>query len=387
MSDERYVYKKELGMIFDTKEGKALMIESVPIAGATSAMVKESVVSESREDGTEAITPEIILLTEGMSYNHRLYTRESMTGNKKDMQGVPSGVKSLVIPDGVPVVINHWHGENPVPGFEATAVGYVESAKFFEQGVKPDQKKAHIRVWPTITDPHAIKLIRDGRIRHVSIFGEADTLTCNLCGKDKLIQERKGDVSEEDIENFCWHIPGMDYTMNEKTGKTKRCEPVIGDWWAREISLVTFPGKRDARIVNIGESFEMNSEDLNMIIGGLLENITRNDVDYSISEGINDEIPDNIEEKDDIILNSMEDTDSDDKESIILNHLTKLHDKIHEGWNSLNSFDSVEGRKLIQEHLDAVEQLYQLTEKTHKVEDNLDTTIWECLQEGDKHDS
>ncbi len=463
---ERFTFEKDLGFIVDKVNKTAIILEGVPISGDYTAMMSESIATKENIDGVESITPEIILLTEGMSYNNRYYSAESMTNSIKDDQGVPGGFKSLVIPDGVPVVINHWHSEQPVQGFEATAVGYVESAKFFDKDTKPDMKKAHIRVWPTIIDPHAIKLIKDGRIRHVSISAITNEVICSICGANVLEQRLNGDDDQE-YESMCHHIPGLFYEVSKNKKKIK-CFHKIGPWWAQEMSFVTFPGKRDAKIVNIGESNEMDKATVSILIEGLINNINENTGDNYISENINDEISYNIDENTDIIVNSNEDwnleeiaeldklldeelgekklstaarnklKDSDfcgpnrsfpvkdcphvtaarrllgrakasdatkskisacverkakklgcdkKKENFTIEYITRLHNKLHEDWSKIDNFDSDKSRRIIKEHLEAVEQLYQLTEKTHKVIDNLDKTLWECLKEGDENES
>jgi hypothetical protein len=238
------IVDKERNIIYDPETGLADVFESIPITGDHSHLVKEAAVeydvSEEGEQERVHIVPEIVAMVEGRSHNERFYPAKSMKSRRKNPQGTPGGAASFTVPVERPILINH-DAHNVTPPFEGIAVGYIESAKFIPG---KEGQPAQIKIWPRIVDPKAVEMIKDGRLKSVSIRAKTDKMVCSVCGTDVIEQYRhiKTKGEEVDEEELCKHFPGNKYDGKE-------CYFSTGTLWFQETSFVTIPGVDGARVV------------------------------------------------------------------------------------------------------------------------------------------
>ena len=252
------IIDEERNLAFDPQTGLVDFMETMDIS-AMKMSLSESVrlVEEYDIDGEErkVIVPEIIVMVEGVSHNHRMYTAESMKRRKSNEQGSPSGASSFTIPVGRPILINHSvYATSPYKPI----IGRIRKAQYVKAGKDLNESKAHIKIWPEITDPIAIESIENGEFESVSVYSNTNELTCSICGTDIVKQMtnivtktrksgKEGIAFQElflrgmDDEDGCSHMPGMKYDG-------KLCYFIVGDFWARETSFVTIPGIDAARV-------------------------------------------------------------------------------------------------------------------------------------------
>lgn len=242
----KYIHDKDRNIIYDTESGLAEVFENVPLTGDHSHLVKSVAVEYDMgesDDGEEIthIVPEIIAMVEGRSHNDRYYSAESMKSRTKNAQGTPGGAASFTVPVERPILVNH-NTESITPPFESIAIGFIEKAQFINA---KDGHPAQIRIWPRIVDPMAVKMIKDGRLKSVSIRAKTDKMICSVCGVDVLAQYRhirtKG--PPEDESELCTHFPGNKYD-------NKECYFATGSLWFQETSFVPIPGVDNARVLN-----------------------------------------------------------------------------------------------------------------------------------------
>jgi len=263
-----FAYNIHTGTV-DIKEDLVFSEAAIPLAD--SIRVIESAETDDGGD-SKIIVPEIIAMVEGISHNHRKYTSESMKRRRSNKQGSPSGVSSFTIPVGRPILINHQLEATPP---YKPIVGRIRKAQYVKEGRDPNEPKAHIKIWPEITDPYAIESIENGEFLSVSIYATTEHLTCSICGTDIIEQmtnivtktKKKGGKEGVDFEELfleamddedgCTHMPGFKYDGKE-------CYFTVGDFWVRETSFVTIPGIDQARVVKRNtmaaqESVEMDT--------------------------------------------------------------------------------------------------------------------------------
>jgi len=251
----KLIVDKQRNIIYDEETGLADLFESVPLEGDHSRLVKLAATEYdmSEEDDEEEklhIVPEIVCIVEGRSHNDRNYSAESMKSRRKNPQGTPGGAASFTIPVERPMLVNH-NADSTTPPFEAIAVGYIESAKYIPS---KDGQPAQIRIWPRIVDPKAVEMIKDGRLKSVSIRAKTDKMICSICGADVLEQYRsmstkRSDDDDDGVEP-CTHIPGYKYDG-------KDCYFDTGTLWFQEVSFVTIPGVDRAQIAVV----DVNEDD------------------------------------------------------------------------------------------------------------------------------
>jgi len=219
------------------------------------------------DSGREILVPTIIPMVEGISHNYREYTAKAMKGGKSNTQGWPSGVASFTMPIGRPILINH--SVEPTAPF-GPIVGRIRKAQFVPEGrVKngvPGEERAHIKVWPEISDPMAVEYVKSGRFESTSIYVSTKEMVCSVCKKDLYKQMtnivtkakkagKRGEAFQEtisemlvdvaDTDEMCTHIPGMAYD-------NKLCYFTVGPFWDKEVSFVPIPGIDAARVIDRG---------------------------------------------------------------------------------------------------------------------------------------
>jgi hypothetical protein len=193
---------------------------------------------ESMSDGKPLKTT-IEIIHEGMSRNHRAYTKESFTDIVKDEAGNPSGIKSLTNPIKVPILLNH----DP----NSECLGRIESAKWTPSSI--NKFKNGITADAYIVSEEAKKKIIDGRYFTVSIGGSTDKAECSICGKNLM-------------EGYDPHMMGSYYDgkTGEKVEKgakgAKYAHEVMGHVWIHEVSFVNIPGFGSAQIVSVNPEDE-----------------------------------------------------------------------------------------------------------------------------------
>lgn len=167
-----------------------------------------SSLSESAESGLP-ITVEVIHAGTTLNYTH--YPSEELKAS----------VGRWVMPYEKPVLTHH----NTVTG---EPIGRVKAARFLQTGRKG---KPCIEVEAVIYDEDAIRKIKDGRYRTVSVGGTAEHVICSICGTD---------LSQE----WCDHWRG-----DVVDGKT--VEWIMKDITWEEFSFVNVPADQLAGIVEV----------------------------------------------------------------------------------------------------------------------------------------
>ena len=215
----------------------------------------------------------IEIIHEGMSRNHRAYTKESFTDIVKDEAGNPSGIKSLTSPIKVPILLNH----DP----NSECLGRIESAKWTPSSI--NKFKNGITAEAHIVDEEAKKKIIDGRYFTVSIGGSTDKAECSICGKNLM-------------EGFDPHMMGSYY--DNKTGEkvekgakgAKYAHEVMGHVWIHEVSFVNIPGFGSAQIVSVKPEDEPGEQG-NMAADG--ESLNKENI---VNENLEIKVKDNNQE-------------------------------------------------------------------------------------------
>lgn len=214
---DRFVGELRESLTYETVEA--------PISG----FEVKTVIEESTGEEMVVLFPTITALVEGMSLNYRRYTQENLKGGgkKEPISGAPSGYKSFVKPNPVPVLWDHNMAAKPLGRMpnDMKAVTYVE-----ENGL------AQIEVTPKIIDKEAITGIREEVYTTVSIGAASDTLKCSKCGMDW-----------KNPEEFmkCEHYPGRD-----------GMHFLMDNVYFKELSFVNNPGVTGAKVKDTGESKE-----------------------------------------------------------------------------------------------------------------------------------
>ena len=165
----------------------------------------------------ETISPRIEAIHAGTTKNYMYYPAEKLKGDKE----LKSGVHSWTSPYAKPVIFNH--------DTDTEVTGRVERAAYadYTQAGKPG-----IIVVPRITQPEAVKAVKDGRLLTVSIGGTTDAAVCSICETDII------------NEGFCGHMKGEVYDGVTATW-------IAGNIWFDELSWVNVPADENAMVVEV----------------------------------------------------------------------------------------------------------------------------------------
>ena len=165
----------------------------------------------------ETISPRIEAIHAGTTKNYMYYPAEKLKGDKE----LKSGVYSWTSPYAKPVIFNH--------DTDTEVTGRVERAAYadYTQAGKPG-----IIVVPKITQPEAVKAVKDGRLLTVSIGGTTDAAVCSICETDII------------NEGFCGHMKGEVYDGVTATW-------IAGNIWFDELSWVNVPADENAMVVEV----------------------------------------------------------------------------------------------------------------------------------------
>lgn len=190
---------------------------------ATIQMVKAKGITTSLAESTEEnsyLLPRIEAIHAGRTRNNTHYLAEKLKGDPS----IGSGVYSWLEPYAKPVIYNH--------DTYTEATGRIMSAAYtdFTQAGRPG-----IIVIPKITEPGAVKALKDGRLLTVSIGAESDAAICSICGTDIV------------NEGYCGHMKGEEY-------EGRVCEWIAGNIWFDELSWVNVPADSDAMVVDTQSS-------------------------------------------------------------------------------------------------------------------------------------
>lgn len=184
---------------------------TIQLPSATRGSLKESF------GQGETVSPRIEAIHAGSTKNHMYYPSEKLKGDKE----LGSGVYSWTSPYAKPVIYNH--------DTETEVTGRVERAAYadYTQAGRPG-----IILVPKITEPNAVKAIKDGRLLTVSIGGTTDAAICSVCGTDII------------NEGFCGHMKGEVHEGETVTW-------IAGNLWFDELSWVNVPADQDAMVVEV----------------------------------------------------------------------------------------------------------------------------------------
>lgn len=180
-------------------------------------VVKENVNKLTESDsGNEYLLPRIEAIHTGRTRNYTHYTGEKLLGD----ESLGSGVYSWMNPYPKPVIYEH--------NTYTEATGRISKAAYAEytQAGRPG-----IILVPKITEPNAVKALKDGRLLTVSIGATSDAAICSICGTN-IVEE-----------GYCGHMKGETYE-----GRT--AEWIVGNLWFDELSWVNVPADSDAMVVD-----------------------------------------------------------------------------------------------------------------------------------------
>lgn len=190
--------------------------ETVPKRFTESVTMKPNILEEGYNGQSDYIIPKIEAIHAGKTRNGTFFPTRALKGDPAKH----TGVYSWAYPYAKPVIYNHDR--------DSESSGRVIRAEYSDvtQAGKPG-----IILFPKITQPSAIQAIRDGRLLTVSIGGEAEKLTCSICGTN-IIEE-----------GMCQHEPGEFYEGVE-------CRWEVDDVSFDELSWVNVPADSDAMVTD-----------------------------------------------------------------------------------------------------------------------------------------
>jgi len=174
----------------------------------------------------DALFPEILAVTAGVSKNFNSYSSESLKGGKKNDHGERSGYRSFTDVYPKPLLLNHeTFGD---------ILGRIVTSNFVDN--------THIMVCARISDWKYIEKVKEGDYLSVSVGYLTDSVVCSICGND-IYKTRE----------ICDHTKGQRY------GK-KLCVWEVGNMWFRELSFVSIPGVPAAGVISLGKDTSKKNE-------------------------------------------------------------------------------------------------------------------------------
>ena len=158
-------------------------------------MDEESLISQVKSGLISALDVTFEATHSGDNKNFTVYASDSMENDSK----------SWLYPFAKPLIKNHSMYEEPI--------GRVVDASFSQSEFVPDRDT--INVTFRVSDEEAMKKFADGRYRTMSIGASAKHITCNVCGKDIL---------KDNKFKFCGHWRGETYANKTATWTAKDLE-------------------------------------------------------------------------------------------------------------------------------------------------------------------
>lgn len=327
--------------------------ETVPKRFTESVTMKPNILEEGYNGQSDYIIPKIEAIHAGKTRNGTFFPTRALKGDPAKH----TGVYSWAYPYAKPVIYNHDR--------DSESSGRVIRAEYSDvtQAGKPG-----IILFPKITQPSAIQAIRDGRLLTVSIGGEAEKLTCSICGTN-IIEE-----------GMCQHEPGEFYEGVE-------CRWEVDDVSFDELSWVNVPADSDAMVTDTETSQLPEPTPSEPTVNPSSDKTTEQSLDgtpntneaqgqHNSKLTVNESETQNLEEKEDQGLNQ------DDLKALIMNVIKEMdnsNDREQDLDPQSTVDDSVKGQDSKEEP--------PATDETTPVEPNPDEEEQKNLGEGTKTDS
>jgi hypothetical protein len=246
----------------------------------------------------------------GRTRNYTIYHSDSM---EKDAE-------SWLTPFAKPFIKNHNTSSEPL--------GRVKNFLFSKSDFNPDRDT--INVTYRITDIDAIPKFLDGRYKTMSIGGNVKNITCSICGKTIL---------KDNKVKFCGHWKGETYGDQVCVWNCRDIEYVEGsvvntpaDDWAMVKTIVINPQDSENQDAN-KENISKDGKDIENMPGTVLDNI-----DNILNPPVVEDKP--AEDNPPVVNDNTEDEDRDAKIQSLTDKITELEAKLAEKDSEITDKDT-----------------------------------------------